>query len=473
MSLRGPTRRVSCSPPVSRRRSGVLSASVSPPFPVEPTFSLTPRPAPYDRPASTQVFRVFPSRPPVFEPTRTSRCVERVLLLVGKATQVVFSKFFCQCGRSRNLRHTTYFVPRTFLLRAPNAPGPALACRLVLIELRAPAPPRVIPGFAAPMDVMRIVIVLALVIACLTGAGTTAVSAQARACISTPEDYRQAWDAGTAACVSPGLMGTVHTRGASRPYPMGFWKAWAVNHSGLENFLALNAREGSRHGRVGLGVLSMVGFPGLTTWDEDVDLAVYALPAGAEVNVPTFATWFRLFEDRWPARSKFRERAQRNLIRSYSTLGSDPVAAFESVTGCSRERLLAGASVSRDIGCNESFMGTIDALGPSPYGRGTTRGCLRRFADRNDGARDASALRAVLFQCEDAGFLFSGVGWTYNTYANPMICGTATEQGIRQRYTEPEFVIDNVRFADMESVVHIPLTLASQSDRRFLQEGYC
>ena len=118
MSLRGPTRRVSCSSPVSRRRSGVLSASVSPPFPVEPTFSLTPRPAPYDRPASTQVFRVFPGRPPVFEPTRTSRCVERVLLLVGKATQVVFSKFFRQCGRSRNLRHTNYFLPRTFLFGA-------------------------------------------------------------------------------------------------------------------------------------------------------------------------------------------------------------------------------------------------------------------------------------------------------------------------------------------------------------------
>ena len=368
--------------------------------------------------------------------------------------------------------HELFSAPY-ILVWGSNAPGPALACRLVRFEPRSPAPPRVIPGFAAPTHVMGMVITLALVIAFLTGPGMTGVSAQARACVSTPEEYRQAWDAGTAECVSPGLMGTVHTRGASRPYPRGFWKAWAVNHSGLENFLALKVREGSRDGRVGLGVLSMIGFPELTTWDEDVDLAVYALPTGAEVNVPTFATWFQLFEDRWPARSKFPERAQRDLIRSYSTLSSDPVAAFESVTGCSRERLLAGASVSRDIGCNASFMGTIDALGPSPYGRGTTRGCLRRFADRYDGPRDASALRAVLFQCEDAGFLFSGVGWTYNTYANPMICGTATEQGIRQRYTEPEFVVDNVRFADMESVAHIPLTLASRSDRRFLQEGYC
>ncbi|MEL0249257.1 MAG: hypothetical protein VXA23_04620 [Actinomycetota bacterium] len=241
----------------------------------------------------------------------------------------------------------------------------------------------------------------------------------------------------------------------------------------MENFLELNARDGADQGRVGIGVLSMVGFPDLDAWQEPVALSVYSLPKDSGVRVPTFATWFRLFEDRWPARSKFPEAAQRDLIRSYSTLTSDPVAAFESVTGCSRDELLAGGSPSRDIGCNESFMKTIESVGPSPYDGGATRTCLKRFAQRYDGPRDASSLRAFLYECQDAGFLFSGVGWTYNTYANPLLCGSAQTQEIRQRYTEREFVVDNVKFEDMDAVRQIPLSLAPVSERDFLSSGYC
>ena len=297
--------------------------------------------------------------------------------------------------------------------------------------------------------------------------------ANARTCITTPQEYQAAWESRSSTCVALGLMGTVHTVGAKRPYPRGFWKAWAVGNSGLENFLKLNARDGADQGRVGIGVLSMVGFPGLDVWQEPVALSVYSLPRDSGVRVPTFATWFRLFEDRWPARSKFPEDAQRDLIRSYSTLTSDPVEAFESVTGCSRDELLAGGSPSRDIGCNESFMRTIESVGPSPYDGGATRTCLKRFAHRYDGPRDASSLRAILYQCQDAGFLFSGVGWTYNTYANPLLCGSAQAQEIRQRYTEREFVVDNVKFEDMDAVAQIPLALAPVSERDFTSSGYC
>ena len=323
------------------------------------------------------------------------------------------------------------------------------------------------------MPTRRSLCALLATVALLASLVSVGGPASAGTCISTPQEYQAAWKSRSSTCVAPGLMGTVHTVGAKHPYPRGFWKAWAVGNSGLENFLKLNARDGADQGRVGIGVLSLVGLPDLDVWQESVALSVYSLPRDSGVRVPTFATWFRLFEDRWPARSKFPEDAQRDLIRSYSTLTSDPVEAFESVTGCSRDELLAGESPSRDIGCNESFMRTIESVGPSPYDGGATRTCLKRFAQRYDGPRDASSLRGFLYQCQDDGFLFSGVGWTYNTYANPLLCGSAQEQETRQRYTEREFVLGNVKFKDMDAVRQISLALAPVSERDFLSRGYC
>ena len=68
---------------------------------------------------------------------------------------------------------------------------------------------------------------------------------------------------------------------------------------------------------------------------------------------------------------------------------------------------------------------------------------------------------------------FSGAGWTYNTFANPLLCGSAQEQAIRQRYTEREFVLGNVKFKDMDAVRQISLALAPVSERDFLSRGYC
>jgi len=313
--------------------------------------------------------------------------------------------------------------------------------------------------------------VVLAVIALFLGPGAVAVTSPSQACISTPEQFVSAWESRSARCVSRQLLGTVHVRGAKRPYPKGFWRAWAVGNSGLENFLTLNARYGSDPGQVGLGVLSLVGFPGLEQWDTPVDISVYQLPASAGVRIPTFATWFQLLDGRWTRSTDFPRGSQRDLIRAYSTLESDAVGAFESVTGCSREQLLAGSEFSRAIGCSDTFLETMQALGPSPYGRGTTRECISRFESRYDGERDAASLRAVLLQCQDAGFLFTGVGWTYNTYANPLYCGSAAEQSIRQRYTEPEFVVPNVPFRRMPAVAQVPLELSAE--RGALQSGYC
>lgn len=65
-----------------------------------------PRSAPCVRPVSTQVFRVWPGRPPVVEPTRTLRCVERFLLQEIKQPQRVWPKFFRKCGRSGHMSFT-------------------------------------------------------------------------------------------------------------------------------------------------------------------------------------------------------------------------------------------------------------------------------------------------------------------------------------------------------------------------------
>jgi hypothetical protein len=320
--------------------------------------------------------------------------------------------------------------------------------------------------------VPRLLIAAFSVLLLLVG-GSSPSLASAQGCIADAHAYTQAWESRSVNCVSPDLMGTVHSRGAKRPYPTGFWKAWAVNHSGLENFLRLNAREDLDRGQVSMGVLTMVGFPGLETWDTPVQLAVYELPKGTEVDVPTLATWFQLLQAQWPKRARFPEGAQRDLIRAYSTLTSDAVQAFEDVTGCSRADLLAGADLGRNIGCSQSFLATMKALGPSPYGAGTTRDCIRNFATRYAGDRDAASLRAVLYQCQDAGFLFTGVGWTYNTYANPMQCGSAQDQGVLLRYTEREYVIPNWPFMTMRQVANIDLPLSPTGERDFLTDGYC
>ena len=47
------------------------------------------------------------------------------------------------------------------------------------------------------------------------------------------------------------------------------------------------------------------------------------------------------------------------------------------------------------------------------------------------------------------------------------------EAETRQRYTEREFVLGNVKFKDMDAVRQISLALAPVSERDFLSRGYC
>ncbi|MCX5271985.1 MULTISPECIES: hypothetical protein [Streptomyces] len=47
-------------------------------------------------------------------------------------------------------------------------------------------------------------------------------------CVSTPAEYRAAWEAREVRCVAPSLFGTTHARGQTSPYPSGFRYAWAA-----------------------------------------------------------------------------------------------------------------------------------------------------------------------------------------------------------------------------------------------------
>ena len=248
-----------------------------------------------------------------------------------------------------------------------------------------------------------------------------------------------------------------------------------VSSTNLERYLVLRSSYGGHPPKVGIGMLSYAGFPGLESYDTPTDLAVYTLPHGIQVQVPSFETWFRLLDQKFGGTRAYPLAAQVGLVVAYSRLRphEDIVGAFQTVTGCRRAALLRGREPSSKIGCNRAFLGAIAAAGPSPYTTGESKSCFQNFASRYRGPRNAAAIRGVLYQCQDVGFLNTGVGLGYNTYANPFVCKPAAQQTVLQRYTGREFILPNMTFSDLPSYVNIKLDLGRPSKRRFLYSGYC
>jgi hypothetical protein len=275
--------------------------------------------------------------------------------------------------------------------------------------------------------------------------------------------------------VSPLLFATAHERGSTTLYPSGFWYAWGASSTNLERYLVLHRIYGDDPPKVGIGILSYVGFPGLDSYGTPTDLAVYTLPAGTRIQVPSFETWFRLLDQEFGGTRAYPLAAQVSLVLAYSRLrpDEDVVGAFQTVTGCRRAALLAGKDVSPKIGCNRSFLGAIAAAGPSPYTAGESKSCFRNFASRYRGPKNAAAMRGVLYQCQDVGFLNTGVALGYNTYANPFVCKPAARQTVRQKYTGSEFIIPNTTLNRLPSHVNIALELGRPFTRGFLHLGYC
>ena len=302
-----------------------------------------------------------------------------------------------------------------------------------------------------------------------------AVATNRVGCISTPDEYLTAWNNRQIRCVSPFLFGTTHTHGSTTLYPAGFWYAWGVSNTNLARYLVLHRIYGGNPPKVGIGMLSYAGFPGLESYNSPTDLAVYTLPPGTQVQVPSFETWFRLLDQEFGNTGTYPLAAQAALAVAYSRLRphQDVVGVFHSVTGCRRVALLTGRDLSPKIGCNRAFLGAIAAAGPSPYTTGESKSCFQNFASRYRGPRNAAAMRGVLYQCQDVGFLNTGIGLGYNTYANPFVCKAADKQTVLRRYTGREFILPNMTFNDLPSYVNIELDLGEPSKRGFLYSGYC
>ena len=106
-----------------------------------------------------------------------------------------------------------------------------------------------------------------LALAATSSPARTAAKAKA-ACISTPADYLIAWNNRQIRCVSPTLFGTTFARGSTTIYPSGFWYAYAGSSTNLERYLVLRRIYGDDPPKVGIGILSYVGFPGLESFDD-------------------------------------------------------------------------------------------------------------------------------------------------------------------------------------------------------------
>jgi hypothetical protein len=259
----------------------------------------------------------------------------------------------------------------------------------------------------------------------------------------TPAEYAAAFESG-ADCAVGSCLYSVITQAESaptHPYPDGFAKAWLSGYRTLAAFLQLRREKGPQCGLTG-PVLNMVGFA------PPYSAAPYRLNVidgcalqrrGHVVGIPTVAEWVRELKDAYGIEIPM--PVFRRLVED----GMD----FESATGCSGRQDPARACVSGasfpdedTCSCSSEFVDAYRKLRDlSPYQRGqTTSECFGRFQALPS---SVPALRAALWACQDVN--------PYNTFNGLGFDG--------DELTLPEFIVDNVSFAEMgaDNVTAIPL----------------
>lgn len=336
--------------------------------------------------------------------------------------------------------------------------------------------------------------------------------------ISTPLDFQDAWDNRVSidgADISPSLLATIYSPEDGLPieqnylYPKGFYYAWGFSNANLSLFLELNNLYGATDPtKVTVGLAEIAGFPGLETYSGG-NLAVYTLPNSgvsfqeSEVLVPTIQTWLRILDCLGypvPLATSI------DLTELYATLSSnqDVVDIYSQLSGLDRDILL-----NRNLGYaptapsdesawepfnistqqQEAYKNVIQELGDSPYNFSTSgevpevgEVTLKLFANLPgilagmDPSKDSDlmvmAVRAALAQGQDASALNTTVGVGYNTYPNPFVCKSLSEQSIQERYTGREFILLNRRLEDCQEYISLELE-ADNPDRPYLINGWC
>ena len=338
---------------------------------------------------------------------------------------------------------------------------------------------------------------------------------EAETCVSTPAEYKSAWDRYEVRCVDPSLFVTVPwgydvagggTTDDTHLYPEEFALAWANGSTNLEKYLELRCRYRQDPIKARVGIGSFIGFPvpienrNPDAARDPISVFVYTLKAlqrndqdftagDTRLRVPSFETWFQLLEGAMDLR--FDLATQKEVVLRYSDIPvfeskplwrqKDVVRVFTEITGCQRSlnwRKYPGFPPTSDLkGCNESYLRSREAAGGVKVGPGgpTTQTCLENFKNRYDGPRDASAFRGLLELCQDANALNTGVGLGYNPMPNPFVCKGWKNQTVAEKYTGREYVVPNgVLRPEEQGETWEVVTLEPVPDARYsLRSGYC
>lgn len=303
-------------------------------------------------------------------------------------------------------------------------------------------------------------------------------------CISTPEEWFEAFDAGEDGCVSPQLFGHLgKDQQLSSQRPLAFLSG----HTNLENYLTINKgfhqavrenklKRAEASIRVNASFCVVVGYQKKYIQGSNT-FAVLSLPLGIAAVVPTWQQLFHTLEGF--GLKPVPIETQRELTLAYGS-EPDPVKAFSIVTGCHYDLVLkylnnetnsanqlAVPSI-KQAKCNPEFYRAQELT----QGQQKGLACFANFhkaVDNNDSQFNAATVRAIFYECADASELFSGNGFGYNNVASPLEPGKTS--GI-QHYLGREFMVPNMPFSGLRqqsrsNFIHFPEGFQVQ-DQEFL-----